>query len=209
MLCRKKFEASTHDLKQKQIHSPLTNNQKQRNQLEVVQNTTPQNNTEHVLWHRKKLKSLHGPQVKLKIWCKRRRRRQDQKAERTWRPSGRWPGESSQGWQGKPNKLDPGSFTGESPTHGAAILLSKRFGCSLHSQANKVKQLQISISREGCFIYFFYLFSFTSYSWITGSYKDSTHWKVLVQEAPIQLDWLGATRFSFCPWMANKQCFLQ
>lgn len=29
----KKFEASTHDIKQKQIHSPLTNNQKQLNKL--------------------------------------------------------------------------------------------------------------------------------------------------------------------------------
>jgi len=74
----KKFEASAHDLKQKQIHSPLTNNQKQLNELKLAQNTMPQNIVKHVLQHREKRVSPRGPRLKHKICCKREGSGQDQ-----------------------------------------------------------------------------------------------------------------------------------
>lgn len=78
----KKFEASAHDIKQKQIYSLLTNNQKQLNKLKVAQNTTPQNTTEHVQQHREKLKSPRGPWLKHETWGKREGSRQDQQTRR-------------------------------------------------------------------------------------------------------------------------------
>lgn len=127
----------------------------------MAQNTTPQNTTEHVLQHREKLRSPCGPRLKHKIWSKREGSRQEPWSREDLETFWGWPGESSPGRQGEPNKPEPGSFTGESPTHGAAILLSKRFWCSPHNQAIKVKQLWLWMSRGG---FFLLLFSFTSYS---------------------------------------------